>query len=117
MRKMDETPDDHCGFSVAGRFLRLIGIIAGGPLEATARPLAPEIAKLVRIYVANAIKERMHELVAATVHQNLDHNTAARRERHAQRLAPVWLKRLWNDKNISEPAPRRSEALIRRKRR
>ena len=36
--EIDETPDDHCGFSVAGRFLRLIGIIAGGPLEATARP-------------------------------------------------------------------------------
>ena len=74
--------------------------------------MTPEIVKLARDYVANAMKERMAELITATVHQNVDHNTAARRERHAQRL-----ERLWNNKNISEPAPRRSEALTRRKRR
>ena len=35
--EVDETPPDgNCGFRVSERFLRLIRIIAGGPLEATA---------------------------------------------------------------------------------
>ena len=38
------------------------------------------------------MKERTAELITATVHQNADHNTAARRERHAQRLAEASLE-------------------------
>ena len=38
------------------------------------------------------MKERMAELITATVHRNLDHNTTARRERHAQRLAEASLE-------------------------
>ena len=54
--------------------------------------MIPEIIEFARDYVANAMKEGTHELITATVHRNLDHNTTARRERHAQRLAEASLE-------------------------
>ena len=41
--EIDETSDGHCGFRVTARILCLSGIIVGGPLEATARAMTPEI--------------------------------------------------------------------------
>ena len=45
--EIDETPDGHCGFRVTARFLCLIGIICGGPLEGTARAVTPEILRAI----------------------------------------------------------------------
>ena len=42
--------------------------------------MTPEIIKFARDYVANAMKERMAELITATVHQNVDHNSEASSE-------------------------------------
>ena len=45
--EIDDTPDGHCGFRVTARFLCLIGIICGGPLEGTARAVTPEILRAI----------------------------------------------------------------------